>query len=210
MKIITLLFLAILLYSCGNSKEEQMLYDYQQENVKSMNFDLKDLDYDVQKIKKVGDITAQDSMKLIKQELAEYWEKNPDQNLVDTLTFQYVKSVLDTNIALQDTLYKVYQQSVITGIKYDNYSLEYESERKRNKAIEKMKSYQKTLLAVKELEEQYNQFEKDPTSILAVKYKANYSYNNPVLGNAKQTFEKYFYTNREQTKFIKHEDVKDK
>src|SRR5690554_7279391 len=99
MKKITLLLIgAILFISCENNKEEQMLYDYQQKNVKSMNFDLKDLDYKVQEIEKVADITAADSIKYLKQELAEYWTKNPEQSLVDTLSFQYVKNVLNKSI----------------------------------------------------------------------------------------------------------------
>ena len=75
MKKITFLLLIILMYSCGNNKEEQMLYDYQQKNVKTLNFDLKDLDYNVQEIKKVADITAADSIKHLNKNLLNTGQK---------------------------------------------------------------------------------------------------------------------------------------
>ena len=208
MREVTLLLIgATILVSCGNNKEEQMLYDYQQKNVKSMNFDLKDLDYKVQEIKKVTDITAADSTKHIKQELAEFWTKNPEQSLVDTLSFQYIKSVLNKNITQQDTLLKLYQSAVLTAIKIDNYSYELESKRKRDKAIDDLYKYKETFMDIEKLEGRYNQLSKQPESILSTKYKAIYSLKNPMLGNTKQTFEKTFFTNASQTKFVIEEEI---
>jgi len=195
------------MYSCGNNKEEQMLYDYQQKNVKTLNFDLKDLDYNVQEIKKVADITAADSIKHLKQELAEYWTKNPDQSLMDTLSFQYVKTVLNNSISHQDTLQKLYQSAVLTAIKIDDYSYELESKRKRDRAIDDMFDYKETLSNVEKLEERYNELSKQPEAILSTKYKAIYSLKNPLLGNTKQTLDKFFYTNKAQTRFIKEEKI---
>ena len=208
MKKITLLLIgATFIVSCGNNKEEQMLYDYQQKNVKALNFDLKDLDYNVQEIEKVMDITAADSIKHLKQELAEYWTKNPEQSLVDTLSFQYVKNVLNKSITQQDTLQKLYQSAVLTAIKIDDYSYELESKRKRDKAINDMYDYKETLINVEKLEGRYNEISKQPEAILSTKYKAVYSLKNPMLGNTKQTFDKFFYTNNAQTEFIKEETV---
>ncbi len=205
MKKITLLLLGILTLSCGNNKEEQMLYDYQQKNVSALNFDLKDLDYKVQKIEKVADITAADSIKHLKQELAEYWTKSPEQSLVDTLSFKYVKNVLNESITQRDTLYKLYQKSVLTAIRIDDFSYELESKRKRDETLDEMFAYKKTLSEVETLEKYYDKLSEKPDSILSSKYKANYSLKNPILGNAKQTFEKQFYTNAAQTEFIKEE-----
>lgn len=207
MKKITLLLLTILIYSCGNNKEEQMLYDYQQKNVKSLNFDLKDLDYKVQEIEKVADITAADSIRYLKQELAEYWSKNPEQSLVDTLSFKYVKSILNESITQKDTLQKLYQEAVLTAIKIDDYSYELESKRKRDKAIDEMYDYKETLSNVEKLEGRFNELSKQPDAILSTKYKAVYSLKNPMLGNTKQTFDKIFYTNKAQTEFIKAEEI---
>lgn len=209
MRLFIVSLLALLLYSCSNSKEEQMLYEFQQKNVGSMNFDLKDLDYKVKKIEKVDDITAKDSMGHLKLELAKYWTKNPEQALVDTISFEYVKNVLNKSIAQQDTLHKLYSESVLTAIRLDNYSYEYESKRKRDNALQERTEYQEMILNVKALEQKYDKLAKEPEAILSAKYKAAYSYNNPMLSNARQTFEKHFYTNREQTKFIKQEAIND-
>ena len=210
MKKITLLLLTILMFSCGNNKEEQMLYDYQQKNVKALNFDLKDLDYKVQNIEKVAHITAADSIKHLKQELAEYWTKNPEQSLVDTLSFKYVKSVLNETITQKDTLYKLYQEAVLTAIRIDDFSYELESKRKRDDAMDEMFSYKKTLSGVETLEKYFNKLSEKPDSILSSKYKANYSLKNPMLGNTKQTFDKISYTNSTQTEFVKEETVDEK
>lgn len=208
MKKITLLLIGVtFMVSCGNNKEEQMLYDYQQKNVKALNFDLKDLEYNVQEIEKVTDITAADSIKHLKQELSEFWTKNPEQSLVDTLSFQYVKKVLNESITQQDTLYKLYQESVLTAIRIDDYSYELESKRKRDDAMDEMFSYKKTLSEVESLEKYYNKLSEKPDSILSSKYKAIYSLKNPMLGNTKQTFDKIFYTNSEQTVFVKEEKL---
>jgi hypothetical protein len=208
-KYILLLLVATLIVSCGKNKREQMLYDYQQQNVKSLNFDLADLDFKIQKIEKVSDIKVADSLKHLKKEFSEYWEKDAEQSLVDTLSFTYVKSVLNEAIAHQDTLYKLYQESVLTAIRLDDYSYRLESKRKRDKAIDEMTSYRKTLGKVESIEKYYNKLSEKPDSILSSKYKAKYSLNNPIMGNAKQTFDKIFYTNASQTEFIKEENVEE-
>ena len=68
-----------------------------------------------------------------------------------------------------------------------------------------MYDYKETLSKIEKLETQYNEYGKSPDEVLSTKYKANYSLKNPMLGNTKQTFEKYFYTNKTQTEFIKEE-----
>ncbi len=205
-KITLLLLIATLIVSCGKNKGEQMLYDYQQNNVKALNFDLADLDFEIKKVEKVNDIKASDSLKLLKKEFADYWKKGAEQSLVDTLSFKYVKSVLNEAITQKDTLYKLYQEGVLTAIRIDDFSYKLESKRKRDKAMDEMFSYKKTLLEVETLEKYYNKLSEKPDSILSSKYKANYSLKNPMLGNTKQTFEKTFYTNASQTEFTKEED----
>jgi hypothetical protein len=209
-RITVLLFIATLIVSCGKNKGEQMLYDYQQNNVKALNFDLADLDFEIKKVEKITDITASDSLKILKKEFAEYWKKGAEQSLVDTLSFKYVKNVLNETITQQDTLYKLYQRSVLTAIRTDNFSYELESKRKRDKAMDEMFSYKKTLSEVETLEKYYNKLAKKPDAILSSKYKANYSLKNPMLGNTKQTFEKEYYTNSSQTEFIKEENIREK
>lgn len=208
MKKITLLLLgATFMVSCGKNKSEQMLYDYQQKNAKALNFDLNDLDFKIKKVEKVADITASDSIKYLKQEFAEYWTKNPEQSLIDTLSFKYVKNVLNETITQKDTLYKLYQEAVLTAIRIDDFSYELESKRKRDNAMDEMLSYKKILSEVETLENYYNKLSEKPDSILSSKYRAIYSQNNPMLGNAKQTFDKIFYTNSAQTEFVKEEST---
>lgn len=211
MKKITLVLLGVtLLASCGKNKEEQMLYDYQQKNVKALNFDLKDLDFKIGKIDKIADITAKDSLRFLKKELSEFWKKDAEQSLIDTLSFKYIKSILTENIAQQDTLQKLYQKSVLTAIRIDDYSYQLESKEKRDKAIDEMYSNKEILAKVEKLEKHYNELSKNPSSILTTKYKANYSLKNPLLGSTNQTFDKLFYTNTAQTEFIKEEPISEK
>lgn len=208
MKKITLLLVGtLLIVSCGKNKEEQMLYDYQQKNAKSLNFDLEDLNFKIDKVEKIADIKASDSLKVLKEKLAEYWTKNPEQSLIDTLSFEYVKDVLNKSIAQQDTLYKSYQELVLSAIRRSDISSEYSYKRERDKAMDEMFSYKKTLSEVETLENYYNKLSEKPDSILSSKYRAIYSQNNPMLGNTKQTFEKIFYTNSAQTEFVKEETI---
>lgn len=209
-KIVVLLLGAAFLVSCGRNKEEQMLYDYQQENVKAMNFNLDDLEFDIENIEKVADITAADSAKEVKHEFAVYWKNNPDPKLVDTLRFEYVKQVLNEAMKQQDTLQKLYQEAVLTAIRIDDYSYELESKQKRDKAMDEYYSYKKTLITIEGLEKRYTALTKKPDSVLSVKYAATYSLKNPMLGNTKQTFNKVFYTNAAQTKFVKEETTDSK
>lgn len=211
MKRIALILSTVFIFSCGKNKEEQMLYDYQQENVRALNFDLKDLDFKIIKVEKLTDVTAADSMEVLKQEFAEYWTKSPEQSLVDTLSFDYVKDVLNQSIAHQDTLSKIYQESVLTAIRLGSYSYELESKRKRDEAIEEKFSLKETLAEIEELEEYHNSLAVNPDSVLSAKYAATYSMNNPMLGNVKQTFDKIYFSNGAQNKFIREEEsVEDK
>ena len=200
-----LLIGAIIMVSCGKNKGEQMLYDYQQKNVSALNFDLKDLDFKIQKVERLGDITASDSMKLVKSEFAEHWTNNLEQSIIDTLSFEYVKNVLNTSIAQKDTLQNLYQEAVLLAIKIDDYSYELESKRKRDIAINEKYSYKELLSKIENLETRYNELSKNPETLLSTKYKASYSLKNPMLSNVKQTFNKVFYTNIDQTEFIKEE-----
>ncbi|WP_373521067.1 hypothetical protein, partial [Aquiflexum sp.] len=87
---------------------------------------------------------------------------------------------------------------------------ELESKRNRDKAINEKVSYKETLSKIERIENRYNEFSKNPDTILSTKYKASYSIKNPLLSNAKQTFNKVFYTNIDQTEFIKEETLEEK
>jgi hypothetical protein len=69
-KITLLLALSILLISCGKSKEEQMIYDFQNNiSLKKISVDLKDTDFKIISIEKVKNIIANDSLKIKKKYL---------------------------------------------------------------------------------------------------------------------------------------------
>jgi hypothetical protein len=201
---ISVLTIGLILTACGKNKAEQMLYDYQAENVKAMNFALEDLDFEIGQIEKIGVVTAADSASYYKQQFAELWTGDPvkAEAIADTLSFEYVKEALESAIATQDTLKNLYQEALIAASAGGRYSSESKYRRQRNKAIEDRLSYEKSLSQVKTVEVYYDSFRQNPDSVLSAKYEATYSSLNPLLNNAKQTYNKVFYTNAEQTKFV--------
>jgi|SRR5690625_212001 len=210
MRKLLLLLITFTLISCGKSKEELMLYDYQQKNARSLNFDIKDLDFKVLNIEKVKDVKAADSATYFKEQFAKYWQKNPDETLIDTLSFSYVKNILDESIAYKDTLIDLYNERVLNAIRRGDYYQELESERKYDQEMEEKQSLTKTLSEISILEYKYNNLSKNPDSILSTKYRASYSMKNPLLSDIKQTFDAYFYTDNAQERFIKKEDLNQK
>ncbi len=205
MRKILVVAMAVLAVSCGYNKEEQMLYNYVQKGMKeNLNVELSDLNFQIKNIKKVADVKALDSMKVLRLEFAKLWKNNPSKELVDTLSFDYVKSFLNKSISLQDTLYKAYQKSVLTAIKISDYSYEYECKRKRDEAMQEMLEYEKGLLKVKNIEARYNIYAKSKDSILLEKYEATYSFTNPLL-KVKQSFDKVLYTNAKGDEFVRDE-----
>jgi hypothetical protein len=201
---VSVLTIGLILTACGKNKAEQMLYDYQAENAKAMNFAIEDLDFDIKQIEKIGVVTAADSVSYYKQQLAEYWVGDPvrAKAIADTISFEYVKGALESAIATQDTMVNLYQEALLEVAGTSSYSLEREYERKRNKASDEWLSLQKTLSKINILEIYFDSFSQKPDSVLSAKYEATYSSLNPLLNNAKQTYNKVFYTNAEQTKFV--------
>jgi len=165
MKKITLILSTALLFSCGNNKDEQMLYDYQQKTVSSLNFDLKDLDFKIQKVEKLADITASDSLRIIEE---------------NYLPVELWKAVADSTDA--GKLEAIRFIGIGKGMQ-------------RSDIEELLK-----------IAEHYINLSKTPDILLSTKYRASYTLINPML-NVKQTFDKFFYTNKTQTEFIKEEST---
>jgi len=208
-KTITILMLVLLSISCKN-KAEQMLFDYQQKNVSSLNFDLDDLDFKINKIEKIADITAQDSMKLSKVKLAQYWTKEPSESVIDTISFAHMKVAFRDIITQREKLLDVYKKAYEESLKWDDwkgYSLQQEYSEGRMNTAKDLNQDNIMLSEIISLEAYYSKLAENPDSVLSSKYKANYSVKNPMLGNTKQTFNKIFYTNATQTEFIKEEIV---
>lgn len=189
---ITLLLGILLIASCGKSKEEKMLYDYQKEKIRSINFNIDDLDFNIKSLDKLNDIKAKDSMAFFQNKLVEYYKTTDKEK--EAISFEYVISQLDT-------LINSYQELILLRAKAGKSYLNYEDKENRNKFI-KEKVY------VENWKEQYDKYKKNPEVVLSSKYKANYTILNPVMNNAKQTFEKFFFTNSSQTQFIGEENIK--
>ncbi len=205
MRKILVMAMVVLAVSCGYNKEEQMLCNYVQKGMKeNLNVELSDLNFKIKNIKKVGSITGADSMKILKLEFANLWKSNPSQELIDTLSFKYVKKFLNKSITLQDTLYEGYQKLVLLSIKTGNYAGKYKYKQERNKAMQEKVKYEKSLIDVEGIEEKYNMYAKLKDSVLSEKYEATYSLTNPLL-KVKQSFDKVFYTNAKGDEFVREE-----
>lgn len=186
---------AMILVSCGKSKGEQMLYDYQQESVKSgLNMNVEDLELEIKEVKEVEQITAADSAKVYKEKLVHLWlGEDANREEADTLTYEYVITELDT-------LKNRYQEIILANIRADRSYANYEWKEKRDNMID---AYSDAVFW-KMVNDAYL---KKPDSVLSVKYQGTYSIKNPLLNNNKQTFDKYFYSDPKNEKFIKEEMV---
>ncbi|MFH6957760.1 hypothetical protein ACHRV1_10155 [Flavobacterium aquidurense] len=189
---ITLLLGILLIASCGKSKEEKMLYEYQKAKARSINFNIDDLNFNIKSLDKLNDIKAKDSMAFFQNKLVEYYKTTDKEK--EAISFEYVISQLDT-------LINSYQELILLRAKAGKSYLNYDDKENRNKFI-KEKVY------VENWKEQYDKYKKNPEVVLSSKYKANYTILNPVMNNAKQTFEKFFFTNSSQTQFIGEENIK--
>jgi len=185
----------IVLASCGKSKEEQLLYDYQSDNVKSgLNMNVEDLNFEIHEIKEVGKITALDSANMYKEKLAKLWfGEDASKEQLDTISYDYVITRLDT---MRSQAQSIILSNIRLGQDWENY----EWKKKRDDATD-------AYVEAKFYKTRDSSFRVKPDSILSIKYQANYSINNPMLNNSKQTFDKYFYSNPEKTKFIREEMV---
>lgn len=194
-KLLLISITTLLLTSCGKSKEEQMLYDYQANNAKEgLNMNVEDLNLEIEEVKKVKEIKASDSIKFYKDKLSVLWNgDDASEKERDTLSYDFVITQLDT-------LKSRYQQMIILNIKADKAYENYEWESKRDNAIDAYVD----AASWKSVNDAYL---KDPDSILSIKYKASYSINNPMLNNAKQSFSKFYYTDASNEEFIKEESI---
>lgn len=191
----SIVFLMSLIFiSCGKSKEEQMLYDYQEKGVKKIfKTNLEELDFKINSIEKQEDITAKDSINYFKNELCKIWlGENAKQSEKDTLSYNYVISKLDE-------LVDGYQELIILNAKAGKSYKNYENKKERNKYID-------ASVNVKSLKSKSDIYSQNAESVLSTKYKVNYSILNPVL-KLTQTFDKLYYTDASQTKFIKEEQI---
>jgi hypothetical protein len=189
--------IATLLISCGYNQQEQMLYDYENDGFKELlKADIKDIGFKIKEIKKVGEITANDSMQVQKEKLHNIFYNggvtyNKDK---DTLSFDYV---INSNKRIAEA----YQKTMLMNIQNDESYLNYDLENKQNKAIEKY-------VYAEGAKKRYEKYKAMNNAKLADVYQATYTIKNPLL-NVEQTITKTYYTNKEGNKFIISENSKE-
>lgn len=189
--------IATLLISCGYNQQEQMLYDYENDGFKELlKADIKDIGFKIKEIKKVGEITANDSMQVQKEKLHNiFYNRGVTYNKdKDTLSFDYV---INSNKKIAEA----YQKTILMNIQNDESYLNYDLENKQNEAIEKY-------VYAEGAKKRYEKYKAMNNAKLADVYQATYTIKNPLL-NVEQTITKTYYTNKEGNKFIISENSKE-
>ena len=187
-----LLFSALttLLISCGYNQQEQMLYDYINNGIKStLKTEAKNVGF------KIKEITANDSMQVQKEKLYDIFYDggvtyNKDK---DTLSFDFV-------ISSNNKISEAYQKMILSNIESGDSYLNYDLKNKRNKAIEKS-------VYAEGAKKRYEKYKAMNNAKLSDVYQATYTIKNPLLNNVEQTITKNYYTNKEGTKIITSTDV---
>jgi len=207
MKYLSFVFLSVVFLSCGFNKEEQLLYDFKKANLKANHFLIDELDFSIEEMVRVEDVTGLDSMKFYKNVFFGITTENTSFVPNAELTFEEVKDYLNKIILLSDTLKQQYQKSVIDAMVSNCYSCELEAKRKRNKAIDQGIDSKIAVRKIEKAEISHNKFAENTSMIYALKYKATYSYNNPMLLGARQTFTSYFIVDSGSTMILKEESA---
>ncbi len=195
MKKIFIALTTVLLISCQQSVEEKLIADYVQTFGKSKidaNFKMKSID-------KTKDITAKDSLVIIKK----YFETKKEEKISyfnEGIAFS--KKRLESNTKeLSETnpnhegLIKIYKGIISDAEK--NIVRNQESIKLYNGDC-KGSFLEPIILKISEYEKQGNE-------IIYSEYKAVYSINNPMLNNVKQEFEKDFYISSDKKTVIEVE-----
>lgn len=191
--IIPLLVITLTTISCQKSKEEILIADYAQ----TLGSAKMDLNFKLQRLEKIKDITANDSA------------------LILTLTFEEKKKIKLEQLSesLNDsTMLKFYKEQLELAKKnkalnslVESYTSNIKSERE---AIQQTKNYielyngdckgtflEPLYISIKE-------YETSPEKLLATEYNVTYSIENPLLNNVKQEINGVFVLNADRTKVI--------
>ncbi len=188
--------IATLLVSCGYNQQEQMLYDYINNGIKrTLKTEAKNVGFKIKEMKKIKEITANDSMQVQKEKLYDIFYDggvtyNKDK---DTLSFDFV-------ISSNNKISEAYQKMILSNIESGDSYLNYDLKNKRNKAIEKS-------VYAEGAKKRYEKYKAMNNAKLSDVYQATYTIKNPLLNNVEQTITKNYYTNKEGTKIITSTDV---
>lgn len=202
MKKTIIIISSFLLLSCTN-KVEDMLIEFQKNNIlaSGLAIDFKKLNTKLISSEKVQDITNADSLAII-QNLA---EENL-QVIYDRFETKNLDSINNRHIKLKKTI-KIIGELAETFKKSDPYS---KLHMKYKRDFESGQSILKNSEILFNKKEEYNKliakFSENPTKILSYKYLVKYSFVN-TFNNIDQEKTQYFFTNAENTKFVKSQKV---
>jgi|TARA_B110000879_G_C10871778_1_gene393277 hypothetical protein len=176
------------LLSCGENKEEQMLSNYMNDNtIKTLNISAKDLGFKIINLKKVSEVTAKDSLVLMRNQFGDFAKTISEDSLFisekegEKLIYETKKAKTrnKTSKKLQQDIIDLIQEQIDTKKKY---------------AEPRKIEFNKMSLRISELEMNTNE-------VLSHKYEVTYSMDMPDT-NVTNTFRGYAYTNFDNTKFV--------
>ncbi|MDA8956158.1 hypothetical protein N9H19_00875 [Flavobacteriales bacterium] len=188
MKNLFLLLFAVVLYSCGYNREEQMLYDFEnQVNLDLFSADLKEFNFEIISTSMEEIITCEDSANYF---LEIFVDANKIEN-VEVVNKNYVDSLLneyDLIIAKGDEYIALFD---VLNVK----PKEYNEVVNNNKYLKKIK---KSTIYFKE---NYFNYKSRGEEKLSTRYNCKFKVDNPFL-KISQTHNKNYYTNSIGNKFI--------
>lgn len=190
MKKLLLIGLSITIFSCGKSKEEELIASH----VQKIGETKTDLSFKMISLDKVKDITAKDSLEILQSHFNEkktgkLEELRGNVELYEEYIKKY-KTKLEEENKSNTSIVEMYQEFIT----------EYEADVKRNKEfIEKYEGDCKGTFLEPVLSS-INEYKEKEQEILATKFDAVYSIKNPLLNDAKQEINKEFIVNAERTK----------
>lgn len=193
MKKILFILTALTLASCGQSKEEKLISDY----VQTFGDSKIDANFKMKSLEKQNDITAKDSLVILKS----YFEEKKNDKISqfqETIDYnkerleEKTKDLAESNPSFT-SINELYQKSI------DDAKSEIERNEKNIELYQgdcKGTFLEPVLMKIAD-------YEKQGDKVLYTKYKASYSINNPMLNNTKQEFEREFYINSDKTRVVK-------
>lgn len=181
--------LLLLIISCGRNNEEQMFYDFMDDlSIKNVNMSLKDLDFEIISLNKVGKLIASDSIDILENELSDL-KKTLDEDKV--YIEEHLKKKEDTELENSKTnnleLQNLYKKMLDLVQEQIDIKSEYSEKRQL--------SFDKTSARLTELKA-------NPNQVISTKYEITYSMHMPDT-DIRNTFKGFAYTNSDNSKFIR-------
>lgn len=207
MKYLSIVLLSSILISCGYSEKEQMFFDFKKKELQSQHFLIDELDFKIDSLFKIRDITSKDSMDFYVNELVDLMSSNKSVAPNPKISFPSVKEFLSNYIIEKDTLEKIYQEAVLAAIRIDDYSWEISSKSKRDQAIEDRYEAKDLMKKVESLESKYNLFAEDSASVVGSIYRVVYQYNDPIYLGARRIFKSNLITNVQENVIVHEESI---